>query len=58
MLGRKFFSTKTAHVCMYLCYVRSIITSEQIELEGPGWSSFELPTKPDRPGLSSWIRQV
>ena len=56
MLGRKFFSTKTAHVCMYLCYVRSIITSERIELEGPGWSGFELPTKPDRPGLSSWIR--
>ena len=54
MLGRKFFSTKTAHVCMYLCYVRSIITSERIEQEGPGWSGFELSTKPAQPGLNSF----
>ena len=39
---------KHAHLCTH-------ITSKKIELEGPGCSGFQFPTKPDQPGHSSSI---
>ena len=53
------FEKKLPHPANSVCLLMHV-TSERIELEGPGWSSgwssFEFSEKPDQLGLSSSIR--